>query len=298
MRYCKSKCEGFDVFFCVGAGLDCGQQSIQYFGYKPVPMVIQDAPRWHYFLKRRFMQICELVSSFSLEIIKQNVTLVNSQWIGKAVKHVYAVSQYQVVYPPVSAPSAMAAWDRRQDGFLCVSRIVPYKQIDQVIEIIRRVRESGFDVSLKVIGRPDHAEYYERISQLRDRNQPWLTLQNFVPNQELTQMMGEYKYGIHGARDEPFGIGVAEMVKAGCIVFVPDDGGQTEIVGTSKLTNGSIDEAVARITSVLGDETLQKTLQDDLGRRGKTFSSQAFSGAVRRVVNDYFAQPSAPGSGG
>ena len=298
MRYCKSARASFDLFICIGAGMDCGHRTVQYFGYKPVLTVIKEAARWHYFLKRRFMRLCEVLSGFSLESMKQNVTLVNSQWIGQVVEQVFAISNYEVVYPPVNASSVRTVWDGRREGFLCISRIVPYKRIERVIEIIRRVREQGFDVSLHVVGRPDDPDYFARISQLRQRFEPWLSLQDVVPNQELISLIDQYKYGIHGALDEPFGIAIAEMVKAGCIVFVPDGGGQTEIVGVPELTYESIDDAVVKITNVLGGKSLQFTLQNHLERQRDLFSTQTFCQTINRVVHEYFAHRVIPSSTG
>jgi glycosyltransferase involved in cell wall biosynthesis len=42
--------------------------------------------------------------------------------------------------------------------------------------------------------------------------------------------MPTFRYGIHGMLDEHFGMAPAELAAAGCIVFVPNDGGQVEIV--------------------------------------------------------------------
>ena len=296
MRYCKSIRNGFDLFISIGAGMDCGRPSLQYFGYKPVPMVLKETAQWHYFLKARYMRLCELLSAFSLEAMKQNVTLVNSQWIGQVVEQIFAIQNYEVVYPPVSGPSVRSVWDGRRDGFLCISRIVPYKRIEQVIEIIRRVREQGFDVSLHIVGRSDDPDYFVSISQLRQRYESWLSWQDVVSNRELISLMDQYKYGIHGALDEPFGIAIAEMVKSGCIVFVPDGGGQTEIVGASELTYESIDDAAVKITRVLREKSLQSTLQNHLESQGDLFSTQTFCQTIQRVVHEYFAQRVAPTS--
>ena len=43
--------------------------------------------------------------------------------------------------------------------------------------------------------------------------------------------MASHRYGIHGMREEHFGMAPAEMVRAGVIVWVPRGGGQMEIVG-------------------------------------------------------------------
>ena len=43
--------------------------------------------------------------------------------------------------------------------------------------------------------------------------------------------MASHRYGIHGMREEHFGMAPAELARAGAIVWVPRGGGQMEIVG-------------------------------------------------------------------
>ena len=60
--------------------------------------------------------------------------------------------------------------------------------------------------------------------------------------------MATHRYGIHGMREEHFGMAPAEMARAGCIVWVPRGGGQMEIVGREPvLMYDSEDDAVEKI---------------------------------------------------
>ena len=92
------------------------------------------------------------------------------------------------------------------------------------------------------------------------------------------------RYGIHGMREEHFGMAPAEMVRAGCIVWVPDGGGQVEIVGDARLTYGSIEEGVAKITRTLGDAEEQTRLRQHLAARAPLFSAERFMQQVRAAV--------------
>ena len=49
---------------------------------------------------------------------------------------------------------------------------------------------------------------------------------------------------------EAFGISVAEMVKAGAIVFAPNNGGQTEVINSPDLLFSGADDAVRKICSL------------------------------------------------
>jgi glycosyltransferase involved in cell wall biosynthesis len=101
-------------------------------------------------------------------------------------------------------------------------------------------------------------------------------------------VLAAHKYGIHGMRAEPFGIAVAEMVNAGCIVFVPDDGGMVEIVGDcQELTYRTPSDAVAKIAAVVRDPERQRTLSRDLSARRVRFSTTRFMQQMRSVVDEF-----------
>ena len=82
---------------------------------------------------------------------------------------------------------------------------------------------------------------------------------------------------------------VAELVKAGCIVFVPNSGGQKEIVDTPKLTYDDIDDAVTKITDVLDQSSLRKSLLKHLDQKQKMFSTSVFRQEMQAVVQDLIA---------
>lgn len=295
MRYCKSVQKDYDLLISIGGGVDFGRRSIQYFGLAPGSTLIKvlsdggNVPGWYHFLKRSFMRGCESLSGYSETIMLRNTTLVTSKWAGEVIKSVYTLPECEVVYPPVNVPSAKTPWGLRQDGFLCISRISPEKKIEQAIEILKRVREKGFAISLRIVGRHDDLSYVQRIRRLCAEHNSWAVLEGVLPGEELHTLMGRFKYGINAASDEPFGIAIAEMVTAGCIVFVPDSGGQTEIVDDSRLIYRTVEEAVDKITKVLDNEPLQKSLLDKLEGREELFSNRAFCGSMRGVVDQFFA---------
>jgi glycosyltransferase involved in cell wall biosynthesis len=92
-------------------------------------------------------------------------------------------------------------------------------------------------------------------------------------------------YGIHGMREEHFGMAPAEMVRAGMVVWVPNGGGQVEIVGNDpQLVFGSDEQAIDQIVRVLGNSDEQRRLRDALRERGKRFSTERFVTEVQEVV--------------
>jgi len=293
MRYCKTVQEEYDLFISVGRGMDLGSRCIQYFSLAPDSTLIKvlsgnrTVPIWYRIFKRSFMRGCEKLSGYSESKMLQNTTLVTSRWAGEVVKSVYAFSECRVVYPPVSTSPSKAKWISRDPVFLCISRIVPEKRIAEAIQVLKRVREKGFSVSLIIVGRQDNGHYSQLIKQLAREN-TWVTLIGPMLRDELQQLMDRCKYGINAAPDEPFGVAIAEMVKAGCIVFVPNGGGQTEIVDSPLLIYDHIEDGIDKISRVLGDESIQATLLKSLAQQGENFSTGVFCQSIRRVVDEFF----------
>jgi len=96
--------------------------------------------------------------------------------------------------------------------------------------------------------------------------------------------MARHRYAIHGMVDEHFGMAVAEMARAGCIVFAHDSGGQREITADPRLLYADDDDAVAKIEAVLADEAGQPQIGAALRERGSRFSSERFASTLRTLV--------------
>lgn len=296
VRYCKSARSRFDLFISVGGAMDFGSPGIQYMALAPGSTLVKvlgrdpKLPAWYQVFKRVSMGIAQLMSGTSQDRLLQNTTLVTSQWAGELTQRLYGFPSYEVVYPPVNDTPAKCAWSSRKDGFLCIARISPEKQIERAVEVLKQVRQRGFEPSLHVVGRQDDPRYFERINRLCQENSSWMVLQEALPQNELGRLRGQFKYGINAAPDEPFGIALAEMVRAGCIVFVPNSGGQTEIVDDPRLTYDDIDDAVNKISQVLKNDALQDSLRNRLNNREKVFSTQVFCSNMQRIVTEFFAQ--------
>jgi hypothetical protein len=102
----------------------------------------------------------------------------------------------------------------------------------------------------------------------------------------LAALVARQRYGIHGMLEEHFGMAPAEMVRAGCLVWVPDGGGQVEIVADPRLTYTSVDDAIAKIVRTLRDPHEEATLRKHLAAQAPRFSAERFMAQVRTAVAD------------
>ncbi len=156
-----------------------------------------------------------------------------------------------------------------------------------MVEILRRVRELGHDVHLHVIGSFDNSPYARMVHRLCMENSAWVFLEGQKTGQEKASLLAHHRFGIHGRPYEAFGISVAEMVKAGCIPFIPDTGGQVEIVDEPSLCWSDPDDAVAKIDRVLSSDPLQRRFAATLADRAGRFSPAHFGSQFRTIVKDF-----------
>lgn len=238
------------------------------------------------FVDHAYDRLCYRLGGYEAQRIQASQLLANSDWMADIVQAVYDVRP-DVVHPPVHAEDMRQAarpWDEREPGFVAIGRLAPWKNLEDVIAIVDGVRERGHDVHLHIAGPVGEETYAERIRSLaapRDHVQ----LEGELSRAELADLAGRHRYGLHGKRHEHFGIVVAELVAAGAIPFVPDQGGQREIVDhREELVYDTVPQAVDRIDAVLSEPKRQAELRRTLGAVEERFGCQRFREEIRAHV--------------
>jgi glycosyltransferase involved in cell wall biosynthesis len=286
LRQAKRMAPAFDLVVTGDNEADFGPHGVQYVNYPwdllPRPVLER---RWYHRppLVTAYRELCIRLADFSLDRMRQTAMLVNSDYIGGLVRARYDLPS-RTLYPPVHGPFPEVPWAAREPAFLCVGRIAPDKELDRVIDILARVRAARPEVRLRIVGTPE-GEYAARIAaRVRAEGAGWITLQSGLSRDALTRLMAGHRYGIHGHRTEHFGLVVAEMVRAGCIVWVPDAGGQVEIVGDQRLRYRTVEEAAAAIVRTLSDPAEEADLRARLAKQARLFSVERFMREFREVV--------------
>ena len=228
-----------------------------------------------------------LLSNIKPSKLCDNITIANSKWTADLASRVYGTSA-DVIYPPVSWGQETGRENPDPLSFVAVGRFAPKKGQHRIIEILQQVRDRGFGVNLHIVGDPGppaKRRYCEQILQMATPADHWIHLHVGVARPELIKIVDRCQFGIHATQDEHFGIAVAEMLRAGCIVFVPDCGGQVEIVGEEPLLRYQSDsDAVEKICCLLEDPPEQARLKRALATRSHQFSEEAFMHSLRRTV--------------
>lgn len=293
MRYTRRIAGAFDVVVGGHNETDYGRRGIQYVHY---PAYLRPRPRvdlrWYHRPEaalRAYYRLADAVAGFSVERMKSNLSLANSNWTAAQLERALGI-RARTLYPPVVDPATPVSWDARRPAFLAVGRLSPEKELERVMAILARVRDTHPAVTLTIVGTWDrHAgPYFRKLKRLASRLGPWITFLQDVPRDEVRRLMATHRYGIHGMREEHFGMAPAEMMRAGMIVWVPNGGGQVEIVGAEpNLVYGSEDDAVRLIGRVLDSATLQSELRDKLRRREALFGTARFVAEVREIVGTF-----------
>ncbi len=238
-------------------------------------------------------KIYQRVSDFSLPAISDNVSIANSQTVANFADPLYKTHS-RVIYPPVVLDVSQMNWEDKEDAFICSGRLVNEKGPHRAINVLRKVREQGFNVKLYITGGGGglYAWKYQRfLRNIVKKDADWVTLCENLSYLEYTEILYKCKYGIH-LKSEPFGISIAEMVKAGAIPFVKKQGGQIEIVGADnqELLFESIEEASEKIIAFLSNSILQKRLRESLEQQKKLFSHQRFTQEFSEVVEEFIKE--------
>jgi glycosyltransferase involved in cell wall biosynthesis len=291
MRYTRRVSDPFDVIVGVHNETDYGRRGIQYVHY---PTYLRPRPevdyRWYHraspSLLAAYYRVTDRIADFSLERLRQNLTLANSNWTAARLEQLLGVKA-RTLYPPVANPAPAIPWSDRQNAFLAVGRISPEKEYERSMRILARVRQEVPDLTFTIVGTWDRhpSRYMRELQHLAASLGSWVVFRQEVTRDEIRRLMARHRYGIHGMREEHFGMAPAEMVRAGMIVWVPGGGGQVEIVGDEPaLLFDTEEEAGGKILDVLERGSEQGRLREHLQTRSALFGTNRFMDEVRSIV--------------
>jgi glycosyltransferase involved in cell wall biosynthesis len=247
-------------------------------------------------LRRTYLALSRLIAGQQrhLDLSAAGTLLANSNWSRELLRKRHGI-EAQLLYPPVTMRLPAVPPERLPRRFVCLGRIYPEKRIERIIEILKAVRVRGHDVILHIIGDSRETGYGRKIEQLSQAEGNWIVLDGRQFGEAKALLLAESAYGIHARPGEAFGIAVAEMITAGCVPFVPAEGGPAEIVDHNPaLVYGTPDEAVEKIDSMLKNPTLKATTRAFIEQRAQKFSAESFIRDIRRVVGEFIASQTRP----
>lgn len=196
-----------------------------------------------------------------------------SRHVEERIRRIYG-RDADVVYPPVAIERFRPA-PRREDFYLTVSALVPYKRVDVIVEAFNRLGRR-----LVVVG---EGSEYRRLTRLARKN---VTLTGWLPHHEVADLMARCRGFVYAA-EEDFGIVLAEAQAAGAPVIAYGVGGATEIVydGSeaptgvffSRQTPEALAAAVERFERLAFDP-------ESARRNAARFSRVAFASGIQAAI--------------
>lgn len=210
---------------------------------------------------------------------RPDVLVANSRHVARRIWKTYR-RRARVIYPPVDT-TAFGPGDVKDDYYVTVSRLVPYKRVDLIVQAFARMPKR----KLVVIG--DGPEM-DRIARLATPNVELLGYQPFEVMRTYMQRARAFVF----AAEEDFGIVPVEAMACGTPVIAYGRGGVRESVveGETGLffyeqTPEALCDAVERF------EHLESSLSTErICLQAERFSVARFREAFGRLVAQAFAQ--------
>jgi glycosyltransferase involved in cell wall biosynthesis len=201
-----------------------------------------------------------------------DVFVANSKYVARRIKKHYG-RESTVIYPPVDTERFTPS-HRREDYFITVSHLVPYKRVDLIVRAFSKIK-----LPLLVVGDgPD-------MHKIKAMASPNVELLGRLSDQEVGEYMSKAKAFVYAA-EEDFGIVPVEAQAAGVPVIAFGKGGVVESVLEGE--TGILFEE-QNVASIIG--AVQRFLKHEdkfdpavIRRNAERFSPQRFRQEFRDLV--------------
>jgi glycosyltransferase involved in cell wall biosynthesis len=213
-----------------------------------------------------------------------DVFVANSSNVADRIRHIYG-RDAEVVYPPVDTAFYTPADVPREDFYLVVGAMAPYKRVDQAVEACRKLGRR-----LVVIGAGQQSQ-----SLLRARSDK-IELLGAVDNEVVRDHFRRAKALLFPG-EEDFGIVPVEAIACGCPVIAYGAGGVLETVTTTTgrlytpQTVGALVEAIEQFES--GQGRFESAVMSEWAR---AFQPESFRSRMRQVLERAGVSTSPAGS--
>jgi glycosyltransferase involved in cell wall biosynthesis len=146
--------------------------------------------------------------------------IANSRYVARRIEKTYRRSA-KIIYPPV-AIDRFVPNPQRDDFYFVLSRFVPYKRVDLIVEAFTQL-----GLPLVVVGDGAERDYLQSIA---GKN---ITFLRHQPEATIVDLMQRCKAFVYAAAED-FGIALVEAQAAGAPVIAYGKGGATESILSGK----------------------------------------------------------------
>jgi glycosyltransferase involved in cell wall biosynthesis len=295
-RYCQKVASNYDILISGYGPTDFGVPALHFIADFSWDQELREAlhpyPRgWIYhkqWLRKIYIGIAAALRKPSGRNLfsGEDLMLSVSPWVSSVMRERYGIDS-PVLPSPVPGNFKESRWENKQAGFVCLGRLAPEKRIEDVISILSAVRRRGHDVHLHIIGEGDNEVYVSSLRSLASNNKGWITLEGRKQGKEKEILLAEHAFGIHACRGDAFPGVLIEMMKAGCVVWAHDSGGQPDILETPALLYRDNNDAVERICRMLNDPEMLRVTHKRMKQLSKKYSVDSYIQNIRRIVEEW-----------
>ena len=225
-----------------------------------------------------------------------DVLLANSCWTAQSLVPYFDIDRVQIV-PPVSTDMPIFRRQCRmyvphaQLNLLAVGRVVPHKRIEDAIDVLARVRQSGCDARLTVVGsEPNRAYSTYLVEHARalgvDGN---VSFTGMVDEQHLFAYFDAADVLLSVSRHEGFCVPVLEAMSLGVPAIVRAGTAASEVGEGAAAVFEHLAEACDAICRVHGDSRVHA----DMAEAGKRRAMEILEQSSDKVWSSLFSKASA-----
>jgi len=215
--------------------------------------------------------------------------IANSRYIAKRIRKIYGRDS-TVIYPPVDV-DGFQVYTGKEDFYLTVSRMVPYKKIDLIVEAFSKMS----DRRLVVIGDgPD----FDKVKARSGRN---IELLGYQPSEVLVDYMRRARAVVFAA-EEDFGIVPVEAQACGTPVIAYGKGGVLETVIEGRTGMFFRNQSVESLIEAVEDFDRREDGFDpkEIRENAERFGTKRFGGEFKDFVDTkikefFYDKPLTPG---
>lgn len=195
----------------------------------------------------------------------------NSKFVQNWVKQTYNRDSV-VIYPPVSLEH-FSFCDTKEDYYVAIGRIVPYKRFDLVIETFNAINKK-----LIVIGDGD------QLSKLKSVAKPNIQFTGYLDSTEVNKILSKAKAFIHIGLED-FGIAPIEAQACGTPVIAYKAGGVLETVVNGETGILFNEQTTSSLIAAI-DEFENKTFDlFEIRNHAFTFSKERFESEIKNYIS-------------
>ncbi len=201
-----------------------------------------------------------------------------SQFVAQRIQNYYH-REPEIIYPPVDTDYfTLPESPEKEDFYLIVSALVPYKRIDLAVSVFNQLPEKR----LKIVG---VGPEIKRLKQMARGNN--IEFLNYVDQAALRRLY-QKAWALIFCGEEDFGIAMAEAQSCGTPVVAHNRGGATEIIvdaSLGTLFNEMSAEALhAAIEKTEAAEFNPDSIRRNAGRFGIARFQHEFKTTVQRML--------------